>query len=269
MTAPLPKLLTTACLLAFGLMAASVTLGEEESQPLEEVFLSELVYPQEAGEFQLTLAPSFSSAADEEAFAGRATVEYGLTDDWQIELEWDVFVRRDSDGMTAEGLGDAELAVKWARMEIAENTHLAFGLEIGLPIANVDDELGEGLLEIEPFAVVARDFPRWRGLQLFAQVGLGLVDRIRSPSDPDDEEPEAHELEVHLGAFLPTRHFVATLELSGSDNTWNHDGEERELYLTPGLVWASDSWEMGLGVPIGIGGDADDYQVIAMFTVER
>ncbi len=251
------------------LAAPSVYGDDEDDQPLEEVFLTELVYPQEEGELQLTLAPEFRSGAEVDQLSSRAVVEYGLTDAWQIELEWDFFVHREMDGTSVQGLGDLEIGTKIARMEVAEDFHVAFGLEIGLPIGDPDQELGEGFIEYEPFVVVARDFPERHGLQVFARLGLGLVQRVREPEDDDEREPAAHELGLGVGIFRPTASGVATFELTYSDNTWNHGGEEKELYATPGWVWKQGPLEIGVGVSVGLNDGADDYRVLALLTMER
>ncbi len=264
----LPSLLSIP--LALGFWTVSAAWGEVDEQPIEEVFQTELVYPQEEGEFQLTLAPQWQSGSEEDRFQSRISLEYGITDAFQVGLEWDFFTRLESEaGERVEGIGDLEVGFKLARMDPAGKLHFAFGLEVGLPLAEVDDDLGEGLLEVEPFVVIARDFPELRDLQLFAQIGVGLVARVEDAQDPDEEEPEAHELGVNLGLFLPAGPVVLTAELNWSTNTWNHDGEDNELYLTAGLVRPlADDWEFGLAVPIGLNTGADDYRLIGMLTAE-
>lgn len=253
--------------LALGLWGVAAVQGEEIEQPIQEVFQTELVYPQEQHELQLTLTPQWQSGPEEERFQSRIGLEFGITDMLQVGLEWDVFSQLEpEDGERASGVGDLEIGFKYARMDPEGGLHFAFGLEIGLPLADVDDELGEGLLEVEPFVVVARDFTDF---QLFAQVGVGLVSRVESPEDPEEEEPEAHELGINLGVFFPAGSVVVTAEINWSTNTWNHDGEDNELYLTPGLVRPfAGGWEAGLGIPIGLNDDSDDFRLIAMLTAE-
>jgi hypothetical protein len=63
--------------------------GEE---PVQEVFQTELVYPQEKGAFQLTSSFTFSKADKE--LSNDLTLEYGLTHSWQIDLQWQSFSRK-------------------------------------------------------------------------------------------------------------------------------------------------------------------------------
>lgn len=60
-----------------------------------------------------------------------------------------------------------------------------------------------------------------------------MESKLQSPAvpifncgDADALEPEAHELNFGFGFFLPFESIVATFELNGSTNRWNHGGEE-------------------------------------------
>ncbi len=61
--------------LAAGLWVAAAAWGQEIEPPIQEVFQSELVYPQEQGELQLTLAPRWQRAAEAERFQSRIGLE--------------------------------------------------------------------------------------------------------------------------------------------------------------------------------------------------
>src|SRR5580765_6843396 len=71
------------------LMAAADKIkAETKPQPVQELFQTDLVYPQEAGELQLTLAPAFRRERDASVSEISVSLEYGLTDAWQVEVEW-------------------------------------------------------------------------------------------------------------------------------------------------------------------------------------
>ncbi len=69
------------------------TLDADE-QPIQEVFQTELVYPQERGEVQLTFSPRYGKGGGQSLFQAPVSVEYGITKNWQVEVEWDVQSRR-------------------------------------------------------------------------------------------------------------------------------------------------------------------------------
>ncbi len=250
---------------------SGVGAQEGKEQPLQEVFQTELVYPQEKGEIQLTLAPRFREGDSRDIIQIPLTIEYGITDAWQVEFEWDFFVHRNpTTGASANGPGDLEIGTKYSFMNIAgTDFHIAVSFDIAFPLGDVNKGLTEGFIEYEPFFILARDFPQLNDLQLFTQVGVGLVQRVKKPDDPDDEEPAAHEFIWNSGFFIPFGPLVFTTEFNWNVNTWNNGGKENQMYITPGLVLnLSGPWEVGIGTPVGLTDDADNYRIIGMLTYE-
>ena len=252
------------------LAPAPTLLAQDGGDPaLEEVFQSELAYPQERGELQITVAPRVGRRGDEASRGLPLVLEYGVTDAWAVEAEWHLLQELDESGETTAGVGDLEIGARWSRLDLGgSGLHLAAGLEIALPIGAVDRELSEGLLEVEPFVAIQKDLPR---LGLFAHLGLSFVDRVRSAAEveEDEVEPEAHEAFVNAGFFVPVGRVVLTQELNWSNNRWNRGGDENELFWTPGVVVdLPGNQEVGFGFPVGLTGDADDVRVIAMWTWE-
>lgn len=242
---------------------------EVDTPPIQEVFLTELVYPQEQGEIQMTLAPQFSKNTDADANRLNLIVEYGITDQWQFEVELTPYINVNSDDMSSSGSGDIEIATKYTWMNVTDNLHIAVLFEIQFPAADINKKLTEGFIEYEPSIIVAKDFPDFYNLQLFMQTGFSFVKRNKTPEHFEELEPEAHEYNLNLGFFMPRQSFTWTTELNWSTNRWNNDGEENTLYLTPGGVWMLwDIVEVGLGVPLGLTADAEDYKLKAMFTLE-
>lgn len=247
------------------LVAAHPAPAVNPPAPFQELFNTESVYPQEEGEVQLTSMPRWRHGDSVRRFELPFNIEYGLTDNFQIEAGWTALsLRNPRTGAASSGVGDLELGVKYSFMDIrGSGAHLALAFETELPIGDIDRELTEGFVEYEPSVILARDFPQWGGLQLFAQAGLGLVQRVKSPVDPDDREPPAHELNLAAGFHFPLGPTHLTTELNWSNNRWNHGGTENQLFVTPGLVWPwRRGWEVGLAAPIGLTEQADDIQLV-------
>lgn len=244
----------------------------QQPQPLQEVFQTELVYPQEKGEVQFTLSPTFSKGAGLKLFQTPLTIEYGLTSKWQVELEWQAasFRRERGEGETMRGIGDLRLGTKYSFMNMRGSSfHSAVGLEVGMPTGSAEKELSEGVIEYEPYFILARDFQRLKGAQLFAQAGVGLLQRVKGHASENEDGPTAHEFNLNVGSFVPVSHVVLTGELNWQTNRWNHGGQESLLYFTPGLVWhPASTWEVGVGVPIDLTRDADGFRNILKLTYE-
>jgi hypothetical protein len=251
------------------------TWAEEEKkgyiQPLNEVFQTETVYPQEQGEVQIQISPTFSEGDNRNLFQIPLALEYGITDSWQVEVAWDAHVSRNpTNGATTRGPGDFEIATKYSFMNIKEsNFHAAVGLEIGISTGDINKELTEGFNEYEPFLILAKDFPELNNSQVFTRVSVGFVDRTQNHNDPTEDEAEANEFSWNVGFFVPVGPIRLTTEFNWETNEWHNSGDENQIYLTPGVVWdLPGSWEWGVGSPIGLNDKSDNYKIITQLIYE-
>ena len=150
-----------------------------------------------------------------------------------------------------QGIGDLELETQYSWMSIGDRpVHAALALAVRIPTGDEDKDLGEGSVAVEPVAILAVNLAALNGGQLFLNLG----------ADIDKDQTEKL---INVGAFMPLRNWVPSLE-------WNWSEEEEERYLTPGLTWhADDAWYVGLGVPVGLDDEADDYRLIFQIVYER
>lgn len=127
-------------LTALTLVLSSEAIAQDQSDPpIQEVFRSELVYPQEKGVFQLTSTTAFRK---HKAVSNVISIEYGLTQPWQVDLEWESFARKVSeDGLVLRGSGDLRIHTKYSFVNIGgSNFHSAVGFELGLPAGSAKKE---------------------------------------------------------------------------------------------------------------------------------
>jgi hypothetical protein len=248
------------------LLTALIGFGTAEAQEgdgkyvqlVNEYFLTNSVYPQDRGELQLTTYPRIDFE-DGHLFAFPVAVEFGLTDRWQVEAEWVSLAVNRPDGLPGRsGGGDFELETQYSLMNVGgSSTHVALGFGVTIPAGPQEAGGSEGRAEFEPSISVARDFPSGgRPSQLFGQVAVGFAGGEETTSGLEGTEPEASELFLGVGYVIATGRARWTAELSWATDEWN-GGDESELYMAPGLVWdLPDTWELGIGTPIGLGGKA-------------
>lgn len=278
--ASLIKLLSTAMavLIFFWMVTVISVSADDETEPtrdykqfLNETFQSGLVYPQDKWEVQLALEPSFSEGDERDIIQIPFALEYGITDNWQVNLEWDAHVHRDpNEGSTTRGIGDLELGTQYSFMNLVEpGGHAALAFEIGWPVGDVNQELSEGFLELSPSLLLAKDFAEFNNSQIFTEIGVSFVDRVNTPDDPDEVEPEAHEFFWNIGFFIPLGNLRLVTEFNWTTNEWNNNGTENNLFITPGVFWdLPDGWELGLGIPVGLNDESDNYRVITKLIYE-
>lgn len=243
-------------------IASHTWAKNEVPQPIQELFLTEAVYPQDEGEIQLTLLPAYRNSPSRERGEIPITVEFGLTDSWQIEAGWTML--QFATEPTTAGIGNFELGTLYSFMDIGGTlTHAAVGFEIEAPLGDVNRNLSDGLLEYESAFILAKDFPSLNGTQIFSQWGLNLVQRVKSPDNANTKEPAAHSFSWNSGFFIPFGDLVYTQEFNWTTNEWNHNGQENEWFVTPGLIWSpiEETW-FGIGIPVGLNNDADDFRVV-------
>ena len=109
-------------------------------QPVQEVFQTGLVYPQERGEVQLSFTSRFSKRNDHSSLQTPLNLEYGITDRWQFEIEWNAMSSRSETGeTTTRGRGDLSIGTQYSFMNMRRsNFHSAIGFEISLPTGSVE-----------------------------------------------------------------------------------------------------------------------------------
>jgi len=235
-------------------------------RPIEELFKTDVVYPQEIGELEIELVSDYQNHRGGDTWTLPVSLEYGLTDRWQVEGEWDALVQRFPPNQAAvRGVGDLELGTQYSFMNIGGSLyHIAARFSLGVPLGDVNKDLSEGFLEYEPAVILARDFPELHRPQVFAEIGSGFVQRVNTPAGAGEAPPAAHELKLGSGFFVQFPRAAATLEFNWANNTWNHHGAENDLYLTPGCLWrAARHMEIGLGIPVGLNQSSDRFDVIA------
>lgn len=247
-----------------GLTTPLASAQEDEvvtrTQPVQEVFQTGLVYTQGRGEVQLSYTSHFSKGNNNSFLESPLNLEYGITDRWQIDIEWSAMSRHTKTGAaTTRGSGDLSIGTQYSFMNMRRsNFHSAVGFEVSIPTGSIEKEMSEGFIEYRPYLIIARDFPGLNNMQIFSQVGVGFVQRVRRRAVVDEEAPAAHKFDFGVGMFVPVRHLVFTGEFNLSTNRWNHLGREREVYVTPGVVWRLPlNWEFGVGAPIGLTRDSN------------
>jgi hypothetical protein len=236
---------------------------EQRDQPLQELFQTEVVYPQEKGAFQFASTSNFSKV--NKKFSNDLTVECGLTHAWQIDLQWESLAwKKTKDGSISHGSGDLRLGTKYSFMNMrGSNFHSAVGFELGLPAASAKKGITEGKIEYEPYVIVAKDFPQLSRLQLFSQLGLTFA-HPRTRSTASDDNDDGKTIEWNSGLFVPYRQTRFTTEIN-----WSKGTKENNLYLTPGIIWKLPrDMEFGVGVPLGLSRDADSFRMIVKLVYE-
>ncbi len=260
----------TLALVLLCLAAVRCVAQQPDRQPVQEVFRTDLVYTQDRGEIQITSGINSVWSHGDRVFAMPVQTEYGLTDTWQLQLEWDGWQHIKPFGDPASaGAGDVSVGVKRSLMNLRRtNSHLALTFDLGLPTGDLAHELGEGLYSAAPSIILAHDFfPHARQLQVFTQTGVELMLGTKWPSAAG---PAPNRFNWSGGAFfVAKRSLILSSELTWQNDRWNHAGRQNTLYATPGTVWKLPlRLELGLGASVGLTPGSERFGVRAQLTRE-
>lgn len=212
------------------------TAGRFE-QPIEELFLTDTLHPQDVGEFALHLI----SSTWKQFKHNRALVsaEYGVTERLQVTI--------DSPGIIVDSRWSfADLSGAALYTLMPNNRPFAMSVQIGF--GSTDRSIGEARsVQTTPSLLAARAFGRF---ELHGQIAAGLSNG-------------ANEYAVNLGSTYAVGKWTPTLELNDFRSK-NSPG----LLLTPGLYYHfTKRMEFGIGVPIHLYRAENIPQVMSIFTV--
>jgi hypothetical protein len=222
----------------------------------------ELPFIQEKGTFLAEVSSEYGSGRGEKTLSFPVSLEYGISDAWQTEIEWDAFQYSKEKGESGiQDIGEVALSVRHSFAMKDSRNHLSANLEIHFPTG----KLSGNSIGYRPSVMYARVIPSCHNLHLFSQLALDFAQKIRNT----DGDPGAHEFFWGGGALLPLNHFCASAEFTWTNNRWNHGGTVNEIYAAPGITWKiSDAWQLGAAVPIGLNSRSDHFQVIGRVMFE-
>lgn len=237
-------------LLAWTTISQSFGQRQDFEQPIQQFFISKIVFPQEKGEWEITIIPALRKSDVAKDLELGWKVEYGASDKLELELEMSYLWLNPAGLSHPRGLGNVELGVLYNFVPLDRPVGVSVSSEVELPAGGknvTDDEV-----EWETLLILAKSFGR---AQVHFNVGVGLAE-------------DHHKFIYNVASVIPLdQSFALTLEVNGIELI-----EEHEPYLTPGLYFrAFDEeplFELGVGFPIALSGDSTPWGIIGKLTLE-
>ncbi len=242
--------LFTTCLTCVVLTCTAQVFAESKGDPdpstgnglVEELILGESPYPQEAGEFQITLSSEHLQSGESHSTDLILEFEYGLTDSFQVSLEipYGLIDAKEVGESDVDGIGDIGAGAMWNFLNEAGFV-VSAAVEVNFPTGDENDELGEGEAEVEPMLLAVIVFDWW---ELYGGIGGEFT---------DDEDA----LTYSAGVAATIGPVVGLLEFAGVTGT---EEAEEVQYIAPGLAASIlGDTEFEIGVPIGLNNDSADW----------
>jgi len=237
-----------------GIARAEDDEDDKIRERIQEFFVGEIVYPQDAGEVQLTTGFSHWNEGSER-FTAPLGFEYGITDRFQVGAELPVTSRRTEDGVL-EGIGRVELETLYNLVNRPDwGTAVSVGFGLGFPTAR--NRFEEEAYRYEPFFAFYQELgPSF----LNVSAALELDDTISNGQKDEAGGEIALGIGLELGHFVPTLESVLELEEGGTTS----------VQLLPGFHWILggplEGLEIALGYSMGIDKDAPERGVLSLLT---
>lgn len=241
----------------------------------------EEAYNQDRGEVQLTWNAVYSNDRNRRGWSFNIEAESWLfTEDHQVAFSIPFFHLRE-EGERRRGVGDIAIEYRYQLTEEGPGIPaIAPGFGLILPTGNRSKGTGDGVVGYEWSVAVSKKVASH--LAFHANLGLTYLPKVRVPLDNDQRlSPKRSLISYDVGAsavFALSSDIQMLLEWVGEfEEEINEKGnKEREFkaILSPGIRAAlinKDDLQtvVGLGVPIGVTGPANNYGVFLYLSIEH
>lgn len=218
----------------------------EMEEFLQEFFRSETVFAQDRKEIQFTLIPQFTRT-DNNHLTIPLSVEYGITNRLQVEIEVPYLISSISKQQTLRGVGNTEVGLLYNVIRNNRIVSLSVGVEKSLQTT------GE---KLRPY----NDEPSWEAFTVIArQFGI-LQMHSNIAAEFSDDEASFH---YGIATVFSIGRCRPTFELNSQKE------EERIFYFTPGLLLSLPSGiEFGVSVSGTVSSEPPFQAVTALLTYE-
>jgi len=221
-------------------------------RPVNELFMTQTVQTQNAGELQLGVGAMHQRDGDLRFSEIATRAEYGLTDRLQLQAQLPFQVNdRPSNFDAQTDVSNLQVGATYSILRGDDPISLSAAMDVAVPIgdqAAMPDGRNDDQTIWKPSLMVAHDFGA-------AQVH---ADAQAEVSRGDDA------LNYNVGAIYKAGSLAPTMEL----NARSMESSTPEFYATPGLFYRfSETAQVGVGVPIGLNEQSRDGQIMAKFNV--
>jgi len=218
----------------------------EMDEYLQEFFTGETVFSQDRNEIQFTLKPSFTKS-EQSQLCIPFSVEYGITDRLQIEVEVPYLISSLTERQRIKGMGNAEVGLMYNILKSYRPFSLSVGINKNLKTAGKDIGAYDEEASWEAYTVVAR------------QLGSGQIHGNLRTELADGQI----NFNYGVGCVVNFGRFDGTFEV-----TTNKE-EERIFYFTPGLIWKQpNGLEFGMALSKSVDKYSDGWSLVAMMIYE-
>lgn len=220
-----------------------------------EVLRTKTAYPVQAQELEVDFVLSTLQFEDDRFERTETSLNLELTmgfNDWlTAEVEFPYLMLDESPGDSNSSFGDVQLELKAALRPDLLPVDGALGARVSIPTGDEEAGAADGTV-LNLFAAFGHRLD-WLGLHAHPYVELEANKRVR----------------YGLNVAAQARPWETPLFVYVGLNTRMKAGGDAEASLVPGAIyrWPGKKTELGVGVPLGITDDAEDWGLITDFQI--
>lgn len=229
------------------MLVLATPVSAQTPQPLQGLFLSQVPYLQDKGEVQVTMTrQSGRTRLDHQSQIG---FEWGLTSQWQLELE---AVGRHTPTVPGESRTGVESVGATVDRGFTSHDHslrYTVGASIETSMGQLDSD--ESRITISPSVSIMKDLPALHQLRVLASGSASVA--LFTNTFSGERKPEYN---MQVAAFMPISLVRFTAEWSQSNAT-RDDGTGQSPIVAPGIVVPlPHGFELGAATLFALGRDA-------------
>lgn len=221
-------------------LLAALALQEE----IEQIRVK-TAYVLDPGEVEVDLVGSFLRFEEGDETELILEVEAGVTDWLLAEIEIPYLFLNPEEGRGERGVGDVELELKAKIPGEWNGLELAIGIEASFLTGDEDEGLGAPDTRIGAFAALSRRFELFL---LHLELGAEAAEEVRA--------------EYEVAAAVDVRPWGRVFSFLLAVNGEIERGEGPGWTLVPGFDVRFDEIQGGVGIPLGLSEEAEDWGVL-------
>ena len=229
-------------------MAQTAQAQQKLEPPVQELFFTEVVYPQDEGETQVTIGLVVDRSRPERGTLMPVSIEYGITGRWQIDAGWDGFTQFHTSPLHNLQTARFSVGTKYSLLNIGQRpVHVAIGIDAEFAHSSgISSSAGEEGTEFEPFVAVAADLRR---VTIFGSAAASMERASVPPVTNEAERPDDTGT-ISFGGLVVVSRIALVAEYTNRSDTlpWRINGAP---ILSPSVtVHPGKNWEVAIGAPM-------------------
>lgn len=245
--------------------------SDDYYQPVQNLFLTIPVGPLDKNQWQYIVEPNFNQGSDGKSTILLSSLTYGLTYHWDVSvLVTPLYINNPKGDKSFTNPGDITFNTQYGFTNINHSQYsVAVGFNWTFPTGSVQKNISNGLNILNPYLIIARDFPKYNDAQISVQIGHKFPQKIGIADTEVRDTSLRPASQLNIALYIPNKeqNFIFSAEVGWSNNHLHNELGSHTVYFAPGFIWNfGPIFELGLAPAIGLTRSSDRYELIGFLS---